>query len=300
MPDDIDSQPADGDLEASGPSQTPPDTPPAEKPEQTDQDAASTEESVEPIDSRAPSQDAAPADEAAEQPIGEPASPAAETPAEELDAVVEAATADDTLDWAASDTADKVLAEAQAVEGSGLDPESDAVEDELNDDLLLSQGELNELLGQSDDFASEAAQAAPADETAAPDPQPSAVAESIIAPEPASPSPSPPNESEPPTEPVELPDFSRGDSVAVQNQIDLLHDVDLSVKIELGRTEMYIEDVLRLGVGSVVELDKLAGDPVDIWVNSRLVARGEVLVLNDNFCVRVNEILSPIGEAEPD
>jgi flagellar motor switch protein FliN/FliY len=56
--------------------------------------------------------------------------------------------------------------------------------------------------------------------------------------------------------------------------------------------------VLRLGVGSVVELDKLAGDPVDIWVNERLVARGEVLVLNDNFCVRVNEILSPISEPD--
>ncbi len=54
---------------------------------------------------------------------------------------------------------------------------------------------------------------------------------------------------------------------------------------------MLIEDVLKLSEGAVVELDKLAGDPVDVYVNDRPVARGEVLVLNDNFCVRINEIL---------
>lgn len=80
--------------------------------------------------------------------------------------------------------------------------------------------------------------------------------------------------------------------------IDLLDDVELEVKVELGRTDMYIEDVLRLGAGAVVELDKLAGDPVDIFVNERLIARGEVLVLNENFCVRINEIHSPIPELE--
>ena len=81
-------------------------------------------------------------------------------------------------------------------------------------------------------------------------------------------------------------------------EIDLLDDVHLDVKIELGRTNMYIEDVLRLGAGSVVELDKLAGDPVDIYVNDRLIAYGEVLVLNDNFCVRINDIKSPIPELD--
>jgi flagellar motor switch protein FliN len=55
---------------------------------------------------------------------------------------------------------------------------------------------------------------------------------------------------------------------------------------------MYIEDVLRLNENSVVELDKAAGDSVDIFVNDRLVARGEVLVLNENFCVRISEIIS--------
>jgi len=78
--------------------------------------------------------------------------------------------------------------------------------------------------------------------------------------------------------------------------IDLLADVDLDVTIELGRTEMLVEDVLRLGQGSVVELDKLAGDPVDVYVNGRLVARGEVLVLNDNFCIRISEIVADLEE----
>ena len=75
-------------------------------------------------------------------------------------------------------------------------------------------------------------------------------------------------------------------------KIELLSDVDLHVKIELGRTQMLVEDVLKLGEGSVVELDKLAGDPVDVYVNDRLVARGEVLVLNDNFCIRISEIVT--------
>ena len=69
-----------------------------------------------------------------------------------------------------------------------------------------------------------------------------------------------------------------------------------NVKIELGRSRMLVEDVLKLSEGSVVELDKLAGDPVDVFVNDRLVARGEVLVLNDNFCVRVNEIVAGVKE----
>jgi flagellar motor switch protein FliN/FliY len=75
--------------------------------------------------------------------------------------------------------------------------------------------------------------------------------------------------------------------------INALQDVELDLRIELGRTELLIEEVLQLREGSVVPLNKLAGDPVDILVIGRLVARGEVLVLNDNFCVRVAEIVAP-------
>lgn len=99
-------------------------------------------------------------------------------------------------------------------------------------------------------------------------------------------------------QPYVEPDLSGGTLGTELANIELLDDVDLDVKIELGRTQMLIEDVLKLGPGSVVPLDKLAGDPVDIYVNDRLVARGEVLVLNDNFCVRVNDILSPTPELE--
>ncbi|MFH1022434.1 MAG: flagellar motor switch protein FliN [Planctomycetota bacterium] len=75
--------------------------------------------------------------------------------------------------------------------------------------------------------------------------------------------------------------------------LDLLMEVPLDVKIELGRSHMNVEDILRLAKGSVIGLDKLAGDPVDVLVNGKLVARGEVVVLNDNFCVRITEIMSP-------
>ena len=131
---------------------------------------------------------------------------------------------------------------------------------------------------------------------------------SLSTPEPAKPveawtppsSPSQPFAASPelPTRPFDLPGFaaaaaSGGPTTA---GLDLLGDVELNVKIELGRSRMMVEDVLKLGEGSVVELDKLAGDPVDVYVNDKLVARGEVLVLNDNFCVRVNEIVAGVRE----
>lgn len=97
-------------------------------------------------------------------------------------------------------------------------------------------------------------------------------------------------------EAFKLPNFNQVIQDAQVSSIDLLRDVELNVKIELGRARMLVEDVLKLSEGSVVELDKLAGDPVDVFVNDRLVARGEVLVLNDNFCVRVNEIVAGTKE----
>lgn len=100
----------------------------------------------------------------------------------------------------------------------------------------------------------------------------------------------------PSTVPFDLPAFQQVLSDSQASSIDLLRDVELNVKIELGRSRMLVEDVLKLNEGAVVELDKLAGDPVDVYVNDRLVARGEVLVLNDNFCVRVNEIVASLKD----
>ncbi len=92
-----------------------------------------------------------------------------------------------------------------------------------------------------------------------------------------------------------LEEFAGAPASSETATLDLIRDVELDLKIELGRTHMYLEDILKLRRGSVVPLDKLAGDPVDIYVNGRLIARGEVLVLNDNFCVRVAELIAGAG-----
>jgi flagellar motor switch protein FliN len=97
--------------------------------------------------------------------------------------------------------------------------------------------------------------------------------------------------------PFQWEELSASSANAESATLDLIRDVELDVRIELGRTQMYLEDVLKLRRGSVVPLDKLAGDPVDIFVNGRLVARGEVLVLNDNFCVRVAELFAGVSAA---
>jgi flagellar motor switch protein FliN/FliY len=81
------------------------------------------------------------------------------------------------------------------------------------------------------------------------------------------------------------------DEAQPAHSLEMLGDVELDLRIELGRTHMRLEEVLQLRSGAVVVLDKLAGDPVDIFVNGRLVARGEVLVMNDNFCIRVTELV---------
>ncbi len=75
--------------------------------------------------------------------------------------------------------------------------------------------------------------------------------------------------------------------------IEMLLDVNLPVSIELGKTNMSISDILSLGPGSVVELNKLAGEPVDVLVNNKAVAKGEVVVIDENFGVRVTQLLTP-------
>lgn len=77
------------------------------------------------------------------------------------------------------------------------------------------------------------------------------------------------------------------------NNIDLLLDVEMPVSIELGRTDMPISEILTLGPGSIVELDKLAGEPVDLLVNDKVIAKGEVVVVDENFGVRITMLMSP-------
>lgn len=75
--------------------------------------------------------------------------------------------------------------------------------------------------------------------------------------------------------------------------LDILMDIPLEISVELGRSKMMVKDVLDLGTGSIVELNKIAGEPIDVMVNGRLVAHGEVVVIEDNFGVRITEVLSP-------
>ena len=75
--------------------------------------------------------------------------------------------------------------------------------------------------------------------------------------------------------------------------INFLLDIPLVVMIEIGRTKMFIKDLLQLGQGSVIELDKMVGEPMDVFVNGKLIARGEVVVINEKFGIRLTDIISP-------
>lgn len=82
------------------------------------------------------------------------------------------------------------------------------------------------------------------------------------------------------------------------NNIDLILDIPLKVTVELGRTKMVVSELLNLGQGSVIELNKLAGEPMEILVNDKLVARGEAVVVNEKFGVRLTDIISPKERVE--
>jgi flagellar motor switch protein FliN/FliY len=85
---------------------------------------------------------------------------------------------------------------------------------------------------------------------------------------------------------------ANGGNADEPRRLDLLMDVPLDLSVELGRARMTIQDLLGLGPGSVIELDKIAGEALDILVNDRLVARGEAVVVNDKFGVRITDIVS--------
>lgn len=88
-----------------------------------------------------------------------------------------------------------------------------------------------------------------------------------------------------------------------ERDLAILLDIPLEISVELGRVKMFVKDIIELTSGSVIELEKVAGEPIDILVNGRIVARGEVVVIEDNFGIRITEVLSPkdritqLGEA---
>jgi flagellar motor switch protein FliN/FliY len=84
----------------------------------------------------------------------------------------------------------------------------------------------------------------------------------------------------------------------VGRTLEFILDVALQVTVEVGRTRMTIQDLLQLGQGSVIELEKLAGEPLDIYINGKAVARGEAVIVNDKFGVRLTDIVSPEDRIE--
>lgn len=99
--------------------------------------------------------------------------------------------------------------------------------------------------------------------------------------------------SQPTVQPAVFSSFEnvQGQQAETKN-LNMLLDIPLQVTVELGRTKRSVKDILELGSGSIIELDKLAGEPVDILVNNRLIAQGEVVVIDENFGVRVTDIIS--------
>ena len=87
--------------------------------------------------------------------------------------------------------------------------------------------------------------------------------------------------------------FSPGPARTGANDIDLILDIPVQLTVELGRTKIAIKNLLQLAQGSVVELDGLAGEPMDVFVNGCLIAQGEVVVVNDKFGIRLTDIITP-------
>jgi flagellar motor switch protein FliN/FliY len=102
---------------------------------------------------------------------------------------------------------------------------------------------------------------------------------------------------EPSVRPAEFSPISRTVESGPRTGVDLLLDVQLTVAVELGRAQLHVRDILGLGPGAVVELDKRSGEPVEVVVNGKLLARGEVVLIDENFGVRITEI---INKAERD
>ncbi len=97
---------------------------------------------------------------------------------------------------------------------------------------------------------------------------------------------------------MEMPIAETGGKEMQGRGIDLLLDVPLQVSVEVGRSKILVRELLQMQEGSLIELDKLAGEPLDLYVNSRLIARGEAVVVNDKFGLRLTDVVSPSERIE--
>ncbi len=94
-------------------------------------------------------------------------------------------------------------------------------------------------------------------------------------------------------EQAQFPSLEKGQGQKSAKDLDFLLDIPLEISVELGRTKILVNELLQLGQGSVVELSKLAGEPLEIFINQKLIARGEAVVVNEKFGVRITDIVSP-------
>jgi flagellar motor switch protein FliN len=95
-------------------------------------------------------------------------------------------------------------------------------------------------------------------------------------------------------EQAQFPKLEKGQGQKSIKDLDFLLDIPLEISVELGRTKILVNDLLQLGQGSVIELTKLAGEPLEILINRKLIARGEAVVVNEKFGVRITDIVSPM------
>jgi len=174
---------------------------------------------------------------------------------DEIDALLAEIPGDDTISVGGGDDAGAALADAGAEE-----PALDGLED------VAAGGDDFGALDTGDDLAGMLD-----DEPAAPAPRPQAKAATAAAPA--------------------AMNFSADFS---QKNIEVLLDVPLEVVVELGRSEMPIQNILELGPGSIVELNRLSGEPINVLVNGKLVAKGEVVVVDENFGIKITHIISPL------
>jgi len=89
-----------------------------------------------------------------------------------------------------------------------------------------------------------------------------------------------------------------GQAGSAERGLEFLYDIPLQISVEVGRSKILLKDLLKMGEGYVIELDKLAGDPLDLYVNSRLIAKGEAVMVGDKFGIRLTDVVSPVDRIE--
>lgn len=95
-----------------------------------------------------------------------------------------------------------------------------------------------------------------------------------------------------------LEEDSRHDEEHGARELDFILDIPLELSVELGKTKMLVNDLLQLAQGSIIELNKLAGEPLEVYINRKLIARGEVVVVNEKFGVRLTDVITPIDRVK--